>query len=746
LTSDLCPSQAVGAPSGGKTLAFIRLADRLLAERERWVLWLPVALGAGIALYFALPVEPSRAVGPVWLVAGLGVAWAGRRRMAVPIIGLALAVAALGFVLAVERSHRVAGPILERPTGMIELSGRINEVEPLERGVRVVLDRLSLPPSRHGGAIPERVRIRLPKDVEGLRPGQWISLRAALLPPPMPAAPGAYDFARQAWFRQLGAVGYAVTAPVLREAPAEEGWDEQLRLFIATQRHRLTERIVGAIDGAGIEPGVGATAAALITAERGPVPPALLQAYRDAGLAHILVIAGMHMSMVAGLVFVALRGLLAAIPPVALRYDIKKWTAGAALLVTLGYLIISGAPVPTQRAFIMNAIVLAAVLIDREAISLRSITWAALAVLVMQPEALVGASFQMSFAAVYGLISGYEAAGPKMAQWRHQGHGWFHQLGFYLLGILLTTQIAGSSTAFYTVFHFNRYATYSLLGNALAVPLVGFWVMPAALLAFCLMPFGLDGWGWQAMGWGIVAVNRVATGVSSLPGATLDLPSMPVSALIVFTLGGFWLLLWKTRWRLWGLSGIAVGLAIYAFHQPPDLLIDASGKLAALRDGDGDLTLSQRRGGRSLRETWIKQAGQGHEAELWDDDPRVRCDALGCVIDANHHLIAIARRPEALRDDCPRAELVVVAVPVMDGCPPPTRFIDLLTLRSQGTHSLWLGEAKLRVETVAQWQGDRPWSHHPEPHRRKKPGVVEAAPLEEEGEPQAKPEPPEEPE
>jgi competence protein ComEC len=667
-----------------------------------------------------LPVEPARGLGPLLLLACIVLGVSLRRHLAGVVLSMALGGIAVGFTVAQERTSSVAAPVLERATGIIRFEGRIVEVEPMEKGERLVLDNLRLPRLRYDGPIPQQVRVRLQRSDPDLHAGQQVALRGALLPPPMPAAPGAFDFPRQAWFKQLGAVGFAIGMPEVLPDPAEEGWRETMRLWLANTRHALTLRIVGAIDNAGIEPGTGATAAALITAERGPVPPEVLQAYRDSGLAHILVIAGMHMSMVAGLVFVAIRGILAAIPPIALRYPIKKWTAAAALVITFCYLVISGAPVPTQRAFIMNAIVLLAVLIDREAISLRSITWAALAVLLVHPEALTGPSFQMSFAAVYGLIAGYEVLGPKMTEWRRRSRGGWSTPAFYVAGILLTTQIAGSATAVYTLFHFNRYASYSLLGNFLAVPVVGFWVMPSALLAFCLMPFGLDGWGWQMMGWGIVVVSHIARWVSGLPGATFDLPQMPVSALVLFTLGGLWLCLWRQPWRLWGLAPMAAAMLLYALHAPPDLMVDASGKLVALRGEDGSIALSQHRSGKRLRETWIKQAGEGDASSDWDSigEDRINCDALGCLYRAHGHLVALVRRPEALIEDCGHADVVVVPVEVRLSCPSARLFIDGAALRRLGTHAVWLNKHALRVETVAEWQGDRPWSHHPPPYRR----------------------------
>lgn len=621
----------------------------LQAERDRWILWAPVALASGIAFYFSLPAEP-----PLWLMAvlpALGLLalalWRGRTGWPL-LLGLFLALT--GFSAAEYRTWSVAAPVLTEATGIFPLRGHVIAVEPVEKGQRVALDHLS------GGPLYriklERARLRLRADY-GLRPGQEITVRAALMPPPAPSIPGGYDFTRAAWYQRIGAVGYAVGRPIIRADVAEPGW----RTALGRARQALTARIVGAIDQAGFAPGIGVVAAALITGQRGPVPPEILQAYRDAGLAHVLVIAGMHLSMVAGLVLVVLRGLLAAIPALALRYPIHKWTACGALGVTLAYLLISGSPVPTQRAFIMTSTLLLAVLLDRQPVSLRSISLAAMAVLLLQPEALMGPSFQLSFAAVYGLICGYEALGPWLASWRQSARAWWQMPLLYIGGILITTQIAGTATAFYSLFHFNRYAVYGLLGNALAVPLVGFWVMPAALLAFCLMPFGLDDFGWRLMGAGLNQVTHIADWVSHLPGATVDLPSMPPLSLVLFSAGAAWLLLWRRKWRLFGLTGMAAALAVVATAAPPDLLIDPTGKLVAFRESDGRLHLASGRGGNSLRRSWAQMAGEGD------------------------------RLPEPAEEH--RAVL-----------PEP----------GGGTRAVWLKEGKpVKILSVAEWQGDRPW-------------------------------------
>jgi len=644
----------------------IAVRKLLEGERDRWILWAPVALAAGIALYFSLPAEP-----PLWLMPVLPLSAAAllvfrRGREGWPLLaGLLLLTA--GFAAAQLRTFTVAAPVLDQPTGIFHLTGHVVAVEPVEKGQRVLLDQLS------GGPLYrlklERVRLRLRADY-GLKPGQVIALRAALMPPPAPSLPGGYDFTRAAWFQKIGAVGYGAGRPWIVSDAAEPGW----RIALGRLRQRLSGRIVGSIDQGGYPPGIGVVAAALITGQRGPVPPAILQSYRDAGLAHILVIAGMHLSMVAGLVLVALRGLLAAIPPIALRYPIHKWTACGALAVTFGYLLISGSPVPTQRAFIMTSALLLAILLDRHPVSLRSISLAAMAVLLFQPEALMGPSFQLSFAAVYGLICGYEALGPVLARWRESSRKWWQMPLLYLGGILITTQIAGMSTAFYSLFHFNRYAVYGLLGNALAVPLVGFWVMPAALLAFCLMPFGLDSFGWRLMGAGLEQVTRIAVWVSHLPGATVNFSAMPPLSLVLFSLGAAWLLLWRGRWRLYGLSGVVAALAVILLRQPPDLLIDPSGKLVAFRESDGRLHLAPGRGGNSVRHSWAQAAGEGEELPAADPGNSASCDQQGCLLVLN----GIERR--------------------------------ILLPSGSGGRVVWLRDDNAVASlSVADWQGDRPW-------------------------------------
>jgi competence protein ComEC len=293
------------------------------------------------------------------------------------------------------------------------------------------------------------VRVTLRAASEALPVGSWVRLPAVLNPPPAPAMPGAFDFARQAWFDRLGGVGYAVGRPEAIAAPVGEdgaGW----RLRVEGLRQRLNERIQAALPGP-----AGAVAAALMTGDRGAIPEELVEAMRDSGLAHLLSISGLHIGLVWTLLFFAVRAGLALAEPVALRWPVKKWAAAAALAGAFAYLLISGAEVPTQRAFLMTALVTLAILCDRSALSMRLVAWAAGAILLLTPEALLSASFQLSFAAVVALVAAYEVLAPRLARLRADS-GTARRIGLYLAGVCLTTFVAGLATAPFGLFHFTR--------------------------------------------------------------------------------------------------------------------------------------------------------------------------------------------------------------------------------------------------------------------------------------------------
>ncbi len=675
--------------------------DHLAAERERWPLWLPGFMGAGIGVYFWLSFEPAAWVGPGGLaLAGAALALAWRRGGWRWPAGIAVALA-LGFAAAQFEAHGVAAPVLvHRVNGPLE--GRVLAVDPLPEGSRLVLAPTRLADLAPAD-LPARVRVRLRHGDGGVTPGDGVRLRVSLEPPPGPAMPGAYDFERRAWFERLGGVGYALSAPQRLDGPAAGA----IAQAIEAVRHAVTRRIRAALPGPD-----GAIAAALIAGETHAIPPGDAGAFRDAGLAHILVIAGLHMGMVAGICFFALRALFALIPPVALNHPTKKYAAALALLLTFLYMLLSGATVSSRRAFVMTALALLAILIDRLSLSARALALAAVAIMLMTPDSATGPSFQMSFAAVTALVAFYEAWRARIAAW-HRDAGALKRLGLYAVGIAFTTVVTTVATAPFTVYHFNRLPLYSVAANILAVPITGFWVMPWAILACLLMPVRLEALALAPMSWGIDLITAIAKGVTAWPGAVLNLPSMPAWGIAVAASGGLWLAIWRRRWRWWGALPLAFGLLSANFVRPPDILIARDAGLVAVRAADGRYLPSKAKGERAAADSWAKRAATAL-GPAWPEngasaDGLLSCDAGACRYSARGTVVTLLRDPARFdRSQC-RADLVVAAVPAWRICP-GARILDRIDAYRDGGYAVWLDNGAVRSKSVRDYQGARLWS------------------------------------
>ena len=572
---------AAGLAAGWRDLRQFDAVATLLAERERWFLWLPALLGGGIGAYFLLPAEPPLLPLRLGMTAAvLALLLFGRRTVWHWPLIMVLSVLA-GVWLGAERNASVAAPVLTRPSGAVWIEGRILEVEPRDKGHRLLLDDLRL-----GGLqepeTPKRIRISLPRDGEDLWPGERLRVRVMLLPPPEPAMPGAFDFARYAWFRQIGAVGYAISAAEAMPADETRDWREAAMLWLSALRQDWTRRIAAQTDGAG-----GAIAAALMTGVRGPIPDSVDAAFRDSGLAHILSISGLHLTLVAGLLFFLVRAVLALHPRLALRYPIKKWAAAVALLGAVAYTLLSGAALPTLRALAMIALALIAVMLDRRAITLRAVAWAALLLLVLWPDSLLDPGFQMSFAAVTALVAAFEHLAPKLTHWRSQA-GPLQVAMLWLGGTMAASFVAGLGSSLFAAYHFNRVADYALIANLLAAPLVDFIIMPFAVLAFLLMPIGLEALALTPMVWAVDLLIALALWVAGWPDAVGTVPAMPLWGIAGITLGGLWLCLWQRRWRWLGVIGLVLGTASPWLIAQPDFLVSGDGRLLAARAAEGD--------------------------------------------------------------------------------------------------------------------------------------------------------------
>ena len=686
------------------------LAARLAAEQDRWRYWLPVAVGIGVAAYFGAPAEPPGWVALVVAGPGLVLLAAGRRSAAARAVAIGLLLAGGGFALAQWHAERVAAPKLTSPLFARTVEGRVIETWALPRGQRLLLGDLSIA-GLEPAATPKHVRVTTRHHDVALV-GDRVRLRATLRPPSRPALPGSYDFERRAYFQQIGAYGFSLGAPDVLTGASEAR--AALRLWL----NRLRQQVGGRVRAA-MPPGTGAVAQALMTGDRGGIAEDDLAVMRDSGLAHLLAISGLHVGLMAATLFFCLRASLALWPALALRYPIKKYAAVGAMAGALAYLALTGATVPTQRAFVMVCVVMLAVILDRRVLSMALAAWAALAILATSPDSLLGASFQLSFAAVAALIAAYEVLREPLRRWRSMA-GAAERALIYVAGVGLTTIVAGAATAPFAIYHFNRFALYGLAANLAAVPVMALWIMPWALLAYLLMTFGLERLALEPMGWGIGVVLAVAHEVASWPGSVALLPSYPPWGFGLLVFGGLWLCLWRRPWRLLGVALIAAGLVSTLFERGPDILVDGDGRLYA----EGRLRLSSRRTARFVGEQWLRRDAQRADLQ-WQEMPRdgdfaLRCDRLGCIYRARGHTAALVRDPRALADDCVAASIVVSLVPVRVPCPSARVVIDRFDLWRRGGHALWLApDGAIRVEDVATSRGVRPWTTVRERRRRR---------------------------
>ena len=676
----------------------------LEAERDQLALWLPVGLGLGIAAWFVLP-DPAGWAGFALGATGIaGFAFVlgqgGRLGRALGLFALA---AALGCALVWLRADRVAAPRLDRPR-VSSFEARIEAVDRLPAQGAI---RLRLAPLGSAG-LPPLVRVNVAEEdaPPGLLPGARIALRARLMPPPPAAVPGAYDFARVAWFQRLGATGRSLDKVRIVAPPAQVG----LVGWIAGLRSRLTAHIHDRL--AGTEGGV---AAAFVTGDQGAIPEEDAEAMRRSGLAHLLSVSGLHVTAVVAGTMLLLMRLLALSPRLALHATLPLIAAGGGAIAGIAYTLIAGAEVPTVRSCIAALLVLLGIAMGREAMTLRLVAAGALVVLVFWPEALAGPSFQLSFAAVTAIVALHEHPHLR-ALFARREESWGAKLGRTLLSLLLTGLAVEAALAPIALFHFHKAGLYGALANIVAIPLTTFVIMPLEALGLLFDVAGIGGPFWWLAGQAIAVLLWVAHRVAESPGAVAALPSMPWSAFALMLAGGLWLALWRTRIRRFGLVPLGIGALWALATPPPDLLVTGDGRHLAIRTREG-IALLRPKAGDYIRDTLGEASGaQGEPAEL-DALPTARCNRDLCVAelmqDGRRWRVLATRSPyfvdiAAMNRACAAADIVISDRRLPRTCRPRWLKVDRPFLARTG--GLAIDLANRRVRTVAEGVGGHPWA------------------------------------
>ncbi|MFY0691386.1 MAG: ComEC/Rec2 family competence protein [Paracoccaceae bacterium] len=690
----------VAAP-GSLPARLVQRASRIFdAQYGQLLPSAPVCFGAGAGVYFCLRWEPApldyAAVALVGLLAALHW-WRDKITGSPP--ACALMLLCLGLLWAGGHAHLSAAPVLEyRYYGPIE--GRIVAIDRSMSGkLRLTLDQVVL--DRFAPLeTPRRVRVSLHGEQSYLdpKPGLTVMMTGHLAPPSGPVEPGGFDFQRKAWFDRLGGVGYTRT-PALALAPAQ---DLGLALTLFRLRKEIAEGLKARIDGR-----AGPFAAAILTGDRSDLDADAVEDLRASNLAHLLAISGLHMGLLTGVIFAAVRFGCALLPALALRLDTKKGAAAVALLGALAYLGLSGANVATQRAFVMVAVMLLAIWLERRAITLRAVAVAGLIVLILAPESLLGPGFQMSFAATTALVAVFAAL--RDSGWL-TGQGGSSDLRRWLrpvLTLVLSSAVAGAATAPFGAAHFNQIAQYGLPANLLSVPVMGLVVMPGAVLAACLVPLGLEGIGLAFVAAGLNWILLVAETVAGYDGALRHIPAPGPAVLPLVALGGLVLCLWQGRGRIAGVAVLAGAAGLWALTDRPEVLISENGRLVGIATPQG----------RVLN----KPKGQGFAARAWLENDGDPIDQPGAfkrgALEANAFEFSIENRSlrfDAAKDLTPAtvgalcADADLVILPRYDGVL-PCRGLTRRDFAENGAHAIRLSAGDIHMDSSRARRGTRLW-------------------------------------
>ena len=706
---------------------FFTVLTELIHQRKQAMLWFPVFLGIGIAIYFSLQTEPHLPILITLLIIGLTLVaiaclWAHPLRWLFVLCAWVI----LGVLVSSLRTNLVSAPILGwRYYGT--MTGTVIGIDRSSKDrIRLTLTDLSIG-KISAPRTPKKIRISLygkTETYEG-RLGDIVRIEGSISPPSGPTEPDGFSFQRRAWFSQLGAVGYTRK----NVAVIGEDADSSLKRWIYEKRLSLSRVIHKKVGDAN-----GGFASAILTGDRSFIDSADLESLRRSNLAHLLAISGLHMGLLVGFVFALVRYGMALFAPFALRLPLKKIAAVVALGAGAFYLVLSGMSIATTRAFIMVAVMLSAILLDRPALSLRAVGLAATLILLVHPENLLGVGFQMSFAATIALIAAFRGF-KRMGLWMFVDKATRQTMGAarddtgiaaYItqilrgfLSLVLASLIAGLATAPFSAYHFNQIAHYGLLANLLSVPVMGTLIMPSAIIAGFFALIGLEALPLWVMGQGIGWILFVAEQVSALPGANSRVPAGGQLVMVLLVFGSVMLILFRQWFRVIGIAVLLAGFAVWMNATRPAMLVSDSGRLVGVLD-DGLRGLNRAKGHGFIAQNWLENDGDNRTqdnavmAGVDVDDFDVR---LGGV--AVKYLWDGKVSEEALRRLCTDYDVLIAPkwkedTGLFGGC----RFFGYYDFIREGAVAFYLDTSDgLRIRTGRDSIGVRLWS--PLDRRRK---------------------------
>lgn len=663
--------------------------------------FVPVFIGVGIVTYFTIPAEPSM----VALIITIGLLVLAYQRLKIlsklSSVLFAFAIFMTGMFLAQLATYQHQTPVIERQlTGMIQ--GVVLGVDRSSRGAFRYLispDKIDDLPIEN---IPRRIRVSAASKHQLIKPGETITGLARLQPVSGPVYPGGYDFSFFSWHQGMGGSGFFMGKPAKTSKAIPLRFKDSAIITINRVRLAVESRVIAAMPDT-----TGKVAVALVTGNKTYIPQDVQETLRKTGLAHILAISGLHMALVTLTVIWIVRLALLAVPGLALNYPIKKWAVCTGFVSATTYLMLSGAGVATQRAWVMISVMLLAVLLDRRAITMRSVAISAIIILIINPQSLLSPGFQMSFAAVTALVAGYEFINhrKKLAAdnaFSTTGENQLSSMGMniikYFGGIATTSLIAGTATAFIAAWHFHQVAPYGLLANLLAMPIVSILIMPFVLFSLILMPYGLEFLPLMSVSYGIEWVLAISRWVENIsPNGSVGL--LPVASMLLFAMFLVVLCFMKTRLRLLAFMPLAILPMTMGEATIPDVIIAENGRAVGVKTSNDELGLLFPRGSKFVHGIWLKAWSNGNAKPL--NLPKEQCNRERCIyILPNSKVLHLVYNPDFINSSCKRADILVAPRLWWVNCHDrkPEVILKRYDFERFGTHALYIKQVTIKAE------------------------------------------------
>ena len=638
------------------------ISKLFLEESTTLFVWAPVFLAMGVLLSISGSVVLHNAQILCLITLLLSVMFIFRNRYIIRLLLIAILLVIMGVLAMQYRIDSIDTNMLpsDFPKAKVFVTGKISDITGYRGNNRIILDHVKIRLMRHqdygeyNDHIVEEinkkianVRINVRSSLDHVTIGDRVGVCSMLHQPSHPITPEGFDFYRYAFFKRISAVGYAVGQLKLLKNSDNSGFSE----WVMKCREYVSKSISKYME----HPEYG-VATALSIGKSSIIERSTYENIRIVGLAHIVAISGMHMAIVVFIIFQILRFILSRFEYITLHHNVKKVSALLTITLSLLYLMLSGAAVSAQRAFVMSTILLSSIIFDRDVDPLRSLAIAAILIICIEPEDILNPGFQMSFAACLALIAGFQISKKitffqsTRSDDQHMVVYYLHKFAVYFVSIIVATLIGGFATAPFVAYHFHQFSQYSLIANLLCIPINDFIIMPLVVFTLFLMilPFDLYAVTLWPMKYSITVMLFIVDKIAVLPYASLYTNAVNSTTLIFVTITLLMLCMFTSRLKVLAIIPLVISVLI-SNPKLPDIMISKENKIFAIHTADNRMIVPQKNRARYIQGIWKEYFGDQvvNIKEVHHDDRYINVikndkEKGYCIVNLkNHHIVIV---------------------------------------------------------------------------------------------------------